>query len=92
MCDIMIMYYLSVGKNFANFFFSFFLTTGEYRTDCLCLLIMAPKHPKKPNHVMTLKEKLYVLNDLDSGTYVANVGLQHRVNESTIHSGVCGAK
>ena len=42
------------------------------------------KIPKKPWHVMTLKEKLKVLDELDSGLGVSEVGRIHKVNESTI--------
>ena len=56
--------------------------------------IMAPKRPrtsstpesvpKRARHVMTLKEKLEVLDELDSGLGVAEVGRRHKCNESTI--------
>ena len=60
----------------------------------LVFVIMAPKRPqssstpdkvrKKPRHVMTLKEKLEVLDELDCGLGVSEVFCLHMVNKSTI--------
>ena len=57
---------------------------------------MAPKRPtggsavadpgsgRKKRKVMTLAEKIKVLNDLESGLSLAEVGRRHGVNESTV--------